>query len=260
MRGKRQMESARLAKLVKLRDKADAHGTTEEERGLYFEKVTELMASWAVNDALLEVAYGGATARSEAIMTDYLVPEGTLTLSHGFAVLGCRIIEAFNGQGFTWKPDPRRPFVYGVVFVGYESDVERAKWLWESLCGQVVISLEAAQGDKIEWSFMSRNQKDVFRNTYLRAYGRAVGDRLRAAVRQVVEASDHVIGNELVLVERRMQVETWRRQNVKISLGRHRTYSVEGHHAGTRDGHEADLGTGTLPAGRSPATQRAIGA
>lgn len=236
------MDQSKIELLAKLQAKANDPAATDHEREVYLEKVTELMAKWCIDQAMLENA--GKVVK-EKIVKLYLKPEGALTLSQGMVHLGWAIANEMNGQAFMTTPDRSRLFAKELVVVAFESDAERIKWLWESLQKQALAALDQEIKRIPAWSWMSRNDKDKYRVSYIAGYGNRVQARLRNAVRGVTSSTT---GSELVLRSKKSEVSSWVDQNIAAKRGRTVKRDANGSAAGWRDGADASLGEETLKA------------
>lgn len=240
------MEQSRLLLLGKLRAKAEDHACTSAERETYMEKVTELMAKWAVTDAMLSQ---GTESTKDVIIRVWLECQGPLVLSRAMTDLAHRVAVPLGVQAFWYKPDPSRQFLFAEQLVGFTSDVDRVRWLWESLQSQVMEEIADATPCLPTWPGMNRNEKDVWRSSFIRAYALRVRARLTEAMTQAVDTSAvaHVPGVALAMQDRRAQVTAFVAGSMETKAdNRRRRVDHSATDLGYAAGARASLGEDTL--------------
>lgn len=239
----------RLDKISKLFAMAEDSGVTDAEREAFTDKATKLMAVWMIEDAEIQAHRSNSDPAEQIIKVVLRPTERSKRLHHALVDMGCSVANALNCKGFI-QSYRGVPYEKGLVLVGYASDVERVKFLWASLQSQVIapreIALRAAEASS--WDMMTRQQKDVFRTSFIRAFGSRVGSRLWAMRREAVTESTSV-GTDLVLVDRSDKVDQWVKDEMKLGKGRTHRTDTDGSRAGREAGSRATLATGELDKG-----------
>lgn len=236
----------RLDKISKLFAMAENSAATDAERDAFTDKATKLMAAWMIDDAEIQ-AHRSSSDPEEKIVKIVLRPtERSKRLHHALVDMGCSVADALNCKGFI-QSYRGVPYEKGLILVGYASDVERVKFLWTALQAQVVAPREAAlrDADAHSWDAFTRQQKDVYRTSFIRGFGSRVGARLWNMRREAVQESTSV-GTDLVLVDRSDKVDQWVKDEMKIGKGRSHSSSADGSRAGREAGSRATLATGEL--------------
>lgn len=237
--------AARLDKISKLFAMAEDSGATDAEREAFSEKALALMAEWMIEDADVQAHRTGSDPAEKIIRVTIEPTEMSIRQHYALVDIGMSIAPALNCRGYcqSYRGVPYRK---ALVLVGYESDVARVRFLWESLQRQVIAPREAALRDQAtrSWDPMSRQQKDVFRSSFIRAFGERVATRLWVQRKTVV--TNAAAGTDLVLRDRSDQVETWVDENMKLGKGRAHKSDHDAHRAGREAGDRANLATGEL--------------
>lgn len=237
-----------LAKITKLLAKAEDPACTPAEAEAFNDKAAKLMAQFMISDADIQ-AHRTSADPEEKIVTVVIEPdvESSMRLSWELVNMGAQVAPAMNCKGFIRSVNKhRQPYRKALVLVGYQSDVNRVIFLWNSLQRQVIKPREIALKDADTYSYapLSRQEKDTFRNSFIRGFGSRVAVRLTAMRREAVaEAST---GTDLVLVARSSRVDSWIEENMLIGKARKRTTSAQGDHAGWKAGAHASLASGEL--------------
>lgn len=187
---------------------AKAKSTTHEhERELYQRRAEQLMVKWGVDDAML-AAEEDAEIITEQFRMD-IEPVG------GWCVLLDNMAKGLGTVRVLAAGELVGDFVI-LYLVGHRSDVDRLKMFWNLIHPQASEALQAYWDRYIhfmppteailDWLAISK------RSQFLAAYGNAVGDRLR---HEQNAASTSVSGSELVLFDRKRQVDDFVEENIK---------------------------------------------
>lgn len=233
----------------------------KEEAEACLEKVSELIARYAIDEALLW-ARSEHGERSVPIEVDLAVlppysARKSIIVSEVADVYGCRTVRTGSGEASR------------VVVFGFEGDVRRVELLVTSLLVQLTTSMIAETP-----AGRSATATAAWRRSYIAAFADAVGRRLRESVTRAKETAapagaesspgapvegeesmsvvERVQSTEIVLADRAEAVQ----QAVRARFPRLRTSyigsgnSAAGHAAGRAAGNRADLGTGSLSKNR----------
>lgn len=237
-------DESRALLIKKLLNKAEAKGTTPEERESLNAKATELMVKWGIEDAMLDAVSGNPNP--EKIVQTLLRGTAPKSYSYEFATIGTEIANALNCRGFL---QTQRDNYVALHVVGHESDVRRVEQLFASLGTQCSIELGTA------WSAMytagwSGTEKWNWKRSYVRGYALGVRHKFEAIKNQIAKEP----GTDLVLVNRVKQVDSFVSDNLQFRTGRGHKYG-SGLGAGERAGLRADVGQSSTGGSRK-AVQR----
>lgn len=229
---------AKLELIRKLLVKAEANGTTPEEREALSEKAGALMIKYGIDEAIARATMTGEV-RIENVVQRLIHCDVPKSYSHEFAVLGCRIAENFSVKGILALGRTQT----GVYLIGFESDVELVVQLYASLVRQCTLNLAVwYRRNKQDW--WNGSQRWNAKRGYIHGFGTGVGAKLQAIKKQVVADAGH--GAELVLINRDAQVQQWLDENMPTALTRGRRYVNGAHGAGYVAGQQANVGQSTV--------------
>lgn len=238
-------EDKRLEIIRKLLAKAEAEGTTPEERDSLGAKASELMIKYGIDEAVARAKQTGEV-RQERIITRLFELDVPQSYSYEFAYLGLRIAEAFNAKGFLVKG--RRTSAHIVAF---ESDMALIAELYASLARQCTLNLATWYKRQTMMRWMTGTEKFNAKRGFISGYAHGVRDKLMAARKQaIVEAGN---GAELVLVSRQTLVEQHMREAFQLGMSRGRRYDTLSRGAGYSAGQRADIGQTSVKPNTRPA-------
>jgi hypothetical protein len=211
-----------LEKIAKLLYKAE-RTTNEHERDAFMAKAEKLMLRHGIDEAMARAANGQEVKPEEIVKKRYNATKKTYAGSE----IHLRYLVAL-GLGLDGYQYAHQAF----VVVGHESDVERYDTLVNSVYLQAMSAMIRwwkANRDDFYWS--SSFEQLQSRGEFIKAFGRAVKERLEAERTEIVE---EVPGSSLVLRNREQELDEFMEGlGLKKSTGRSRNYS------GGRAGHEA---------------------
>ncbi len=243
-------KASKIQKIKSLLALADDPRTPESEANLAREKATTIMIEWEIEDAVIR---GDERVIDEQIVRRiFRLNHMSSTYGPQFATLVAAVVEGLGMRGFiTQTYDEKYRKRDAAVIVGFESDMDRAEMIVNSILTQCVVAL--AEFGKNLWPNLSASQKYNERRSFIFAYGYTVGDRIAATRQRKVQET--TTSTALVLVDRSAKVDTWVDDNMKVGRARNRRYTYDGSEAGRAAGARADIGqtatTGT--------TARALG-
>jgi len=235
---------------------AKAESTTPEEAELLTEKAQQLMAQYAIEQALVDEALGNE--RREEIVRKTV--EYKSSYHHGLFELGSAIGTANDCRVLLVRDKNYTK----LVLIGFESDVDRAIMLDASLQIQMQVALRAAarRGEVRSEHWMTAMDKFKERREFMFGFATGVARRLDRAklagredyLERVVAAGadrdETSSGMELVVRSRRDRVDDW----VDQKYGEIRTIrggvSAGGSYGAHDAGHRAGLNADTGSAGR----------
>jgi hypothetical protein len=206
--------------------KAEDKGATEEERESFRKGAFELAAKWGIDIA---VARTYNPQPQDAIVERVFVVARPYTQKRILAGVIYRSRGAFMLQEGT----------NGMIAIGYESDLEMAKMLYES----VVVQADLAAVAKF------RPERDgvwrTFRRGFFNGFARAIGDRLEEAEKKAISDEGDQVGTALALRDRDDKVDAWAKIKYPKTRKGRRIRSSKAYTAylgGREAGLEADLG------------------
>lgn len=240
---------ARALLIKKLLAKAEAKGTTPEERDSFNAKATQLMLQWGIEEALLA---GVDPTKIEKIVTKKIkladVPKAYV---YEYVSIGVNVAEVLGCRGFFQSTYDKRT---DLILVGYESDVDRVTQLFQSLALQCTLTLGPWYKTKIRehGHWMSGTDKYQAKRSFIRGFAKGVSQKLFTVMKSTKdEAEVTTPGTALVLVDRATQVTDWIAENMQIGSGGQRRYHTSGREAGYAAGQRADVGQGTMGGGHA---------
>lgn len=264
-----ELQESRISKIMKLLSKAES--TTPEEAELLSEKAQELMARWAIDDAMLAIAQGAQ--QPDKIIEKKTHFFGIYATSHrelAFAVGNGNDFYLIQGSGYTTNDKGQLVKSMYSVWVGFEREIAAAEVLLASL----LIQAERAQRVFMkEWNadhgWATAFEKATARRSFLDGFAHGIQQRLmaaRLAAKKAAEAEyqssqpEHGSGESdeaattgttsvaLVLAGRRQQVNDWvdsKYGKLKAGRGRQSKRNWNAGAAGRQAAANADLGGST---------------
>jgi len=232
--------AARAALIKKLLNKAEAKGTSPEERDAYNAKATTLMVQWSIDDATL--AGVDATKIEKIVSRRVRLGDVPKAYAYEYVSIGVWVADALGCRGFYQATADKRT---DLLIVGYESDVEYIVQLFTSLALQCTLTLGPWYKEKIReyGPWMSGTDKYQAKRSYIRGFARGAEDKLRTVRKSTIdEATSTTPGTDLVLVNREKQVDGWVLDNLQIGSGGRRRYHNTGASAGFAAGQRANVG------------------
>lgn len=236
------IQDKKLVVVKRLLAKAEAEGTTREEREALSAKAMRLLTKYGIDAAL---AHSEDSASDHIETRKYWVPNpyamDKVTLLHSVAVpLRCKAVY-MRQKGRGGK---------SVYVTGYTSDLDRVEMLYNSLLVQQQRALAQSSGPLPGESRVSYNK------SFLHSYCVAVMQRLRQADRSARQAAQETAtGTDVVLAHRSVAVDREVKRYWGRTTGSSRRLNGSGGSAGRRAGERADLGGGNGVGG----SRRAIG-
>lgn len=225
-----QVSETILKRVRNLLDKAEST-SFEAEQETYFAKASELMATYRIDQAMLEAAKP-AEDRGKLIETRVNIGSGPYVrarLSLIGSVADASNVKLLTSTGFKGRD---------AILIGFESDVEATEMLYTSLLVQVTSAMMAAEVPSYE-SAVS------FRRSFMFGYSSRVGTRLAEMNRSAEVAGSHDGDSvALVLADRSAEVADYvsRRYGKLRSLSAAAGLSRSGRDSGYDSGGSADLG------------------
>lgn len=226
----------------------------EAERDAFQQKADELIAKWGIDVAMLAAAGGG---KSEAIIQKHVECGGIygkqLTHLANWISAALGTTRGFATQ--IYKPGDRKPTDV-FMFVGYESDVERATLLYTSLQLQALTSMQQWwKGQQLTdphlVAIMTGMEKYIARRSFVQGFASTATDKLRDQQLKTVRETPGT-GTDLVLRDRKTNVDAYVDSKYNLHQGRASKikHNIDGSRAGKNAGRNADTGAGRVGGGR----------
>jgi len=234
-------DEGRLLLIKKLLNKAEAKGTTPEERDAFSAKATKLILQWGIDVALLADA---DRTKKEQVTQRIVVADAPKTYSYEYAVIVVRVAEGLGCRGILTKVHNGQT---GVIIVGFVSDVERSVLLAQSLVLQCTLDGAAWYAKWLSqfpsWIKPTGSDKYNARRGFISGFGTGVREKMAAWKRDTLTSA--APGTDLVLVDRKKQVDAYVRNEMQVTMGNsRRRYTGDSRSAGKSAGLAADLGQG----------------
>lgn len=218
---------------------AKAESTTPEEAEALTEHAERLMAKYMIDQAVIDdrrAKAGGASEKIVEFRFDFTGPYRGELLNLGSNV-------AFGLGTLRSLQSTARKQTFSAWIVGFESDVEQAKTLINSLQLQAAVAVRAWwKGERSEHVFESSYLQEKARRSFVFGFGNGAGIRIRESRNTIVAAES--TGTALVLVDRRTKVDEHINQKYQLRSSRGRTATAGGRaaHEGFAAGQQANTG------------------
>lgn len=207
-------------KINALLTKAADPAATPAEAESYTAKAEHLMVKWGISDALLDAKRKGQRKAAEKIIEKRVRLHGSFVraeVSLGFAAgLGLGNVRVLKSNGARGEGT----MVQYVWFIGYESDVNRAVTLFESLQLQVISARQHWWRTFDEKAHMTNNEQYLAKRQFIISFASTVQARLTAQRSALVEEASKDKSTALVLVDRNEKVDEYLESNYKVGKGR----------------------------------------
>ena len=229
-----------LSVAQKLLAKANDPGATEQERQACTDKAAEIIAKYALDAAMAEAndngAKGKVTTFRITLSNPYIIAQRQI-ISAVAHFLGCRVV--YVGD---WSDSHR---VQVVTVFGYQSDLDKLKFLFMSLSYQMTVSL-------LNTPVPPDQHGKTFRTSFCAGFISSINRRFDAIKANAIREHDRANGTygtgtsetALVLFDRSKAVdEAVTAMYPKLSRGSTMTVrSGRGYNSGKEAGNRADIG------------------
>lgn len=183
-----------------------AESTTPEEAEALTAAAEKLMVKYMIDQATIDARRAKAGQASEQIVEVRLdftgAYRGEMLHLSNMVQAGLGTLRAMQYTGGKGK-------VFSFYLVGFESDVEQAKTLINSLQLQAAVAVRAWwKENKAQYDWMSTYEQEKKRRSFVHGFGTGAGHRITESRRTVI-AEQKSAGTELVLVNRKDKVDTY---------------------------------------------------
>lgn len=233
-----------MDKIEKLLAKANRAGS-QEEADTFYGKAQELMAKWSIDEAMLQKS----GKSHDELITEHVTMKRS-GLYRTFVELWSAVARNNDVKILVYSPSKfREP---GVDLIGWKSDVEKVKMLWQSLMIHSQRERNNAIPDWMKQQDRWSNSAEVarFRKSFMVGYANRIGQRLAEARRRVQQEAtdaDTSSGVALAIRDRSAAVQDY---FDAIPKGKARTSRMKidaaGHASGREAADRADLGQDRL--------------
>lgn len=226
---------------------AKAESTTPEEAEALTQAAEKLMVKYMIDQATVDARRAKKGQESEKIVEERLDFTGAyrgemINLSsavvHGLGTL--RAMQYTGGRGK----------VFSFWLIGFESDVQQAKTLIQSLQLQAAVAVRTWwKANKEDYAYETAYDQEKARRSFVHGFGTGAGARIRESRQTVVQESG--AGTELVLVGRKAKVDEYM-SGVATRKARARTATATGsaRSQGVKAGMQANTGERAMTQGR----------
>jgi Protein of unknown function (DUF2786). len=211
-----------------------AESTTAHEAEALREAAEKLMQKYLIDQSVIDERRAKQGKASEKIVEERIDFTGTYRgeMLHlcSNVVRGLGTLRAMQYTGGKGK-------VFSFYLVGFESDVEQAKLLINSLQLQAAVAVRAWWKDNSDqYSWDSSYNQEKARRSFVHGFGSGVGVRM-VQNRNTIVKEETSTGTELVLVARKDRVDSYMDAKTGLRRGRARSATAGGYAAG--QGYEA---------------------
>lgn len=228
---------------------AKAESTTPEEAEALMAAAAKMMAKYMIDQATIDERRAKQGKASEKIIEERLSYTGAY---RGEMLHMCnmviRALGTLRGMQATGARNGKEFYFW---IIGFESDVQQAKLLIDSLHIQAMVAVRAWwKENKQALSWESSYNQEKARRSFVYGFGSGAGSRIRENRNQVVQEATP--GTELVLVSRKERVDEYVQSTYALKSGRVRTATAGGYASadGYRAGREANTGEKSVSQGR----------
>lgn len=234
-------------KIAALLAKAEDPAATPQEAESYTAKAEALMVRWGISDAQLDEKRRKAKKAGEKVVEESFVIEGSW--ARGLVHIAFAVSQGLGTVRMLKSAVAGSTMSQRVYFIGFASDVARARALYDSL------ALQALSARDVWWKSwdgrhrLSANERFLAKRQFLASFGQAVESRLTATRQQA--QGEVTESTALVLVDRGEKVDAWLAEKYpKLGRAKASRGSLHGSAAGREAGQRANLG-GTQVGGSS---------
>ena len=226
---------------------AKAESTTPEEAEALTEHAERLMVKYAIDQAVIDERRSKQGGVSEKIVEVRMDFKGTYRgemVNLAYSVT--QGLGSLRGMQYTGGAGK----VFSFYIVGFESDVQQAQILINSLQVQAAVAVRVWwKENKATYTGQGSYLEEKARRSFVHGFGTGAGNRVRASRQHVVSTSE--AGTELVLVSRKAKVDA-HMETKSLRKGRSRNATGQdaaaGH--GYRAGQNANTGEKSVSQGR----------
>ena len=237
---------------------AKAESTTPEEAEALTAAAERLMIKYAIDQAVIDARRAREGKKQEQIITRKVEFSGMYRkdlLSLAWSIVqALGQMRGFRSTGWVQTSSKKTPWQESEVLkiVGFESDVEQAVVLINSLHLQAMVALRKwwNESKDTEYLFHREAARVRARRTFVVYFGHGAGQRIIESRRSVIEEMSS--GTDLVLVDRKSRVDEWVEENMEYGKGRasKRKFDGKASGAGDRAGRNAHTGERSMTQGR----------
>lgn len=212
---------------------AKAESTTPEEAEALTAAAEKLMIRYGIDEAMLDAKRGDSTPAQEIV-------EHSITYQ-GVHAVGLRLMAWQVVQELPVKM-LRRGYrgTETIYLVGFESDVQRAERLLQSLHLQAFAAMRAWWRSYERKIYLGHYERRMAKREFIASFGEGVRERLYV---ETSEAVAETVGSELVLFDRAEKVDGWIHEMYpKLGRTRKTRGSVHGRREGRAAGRVARTG------------------
>lgn len=238
------MSESKIDLIAKLLAKAES--TTPEEAEALTEHAERLMAKYLIDQAVIDARRAKEGKSHEKVI------EKRRDYKGNFAG------EMFNigrhvawGMGSVKTMQSTSKGFFHLYLVGFESDVQQAEVLIDSLEVQAMVAVrDWWKKNKADYAHMSGYNQEKARRAFVNGFGEGAGTRIFNSRKVLIEEAS--TGTELVLVDRTKQVDEYvqNRSSGRMARGRNAASGGAASHDGFRAGQQANTGERGISQGR----------
>lgn len=232
---------------------AKAESTTPEEAEALMAKAEALMIKYNIEQVTIEAARKGKGGKPEEIVKRRMDFSGryrdTLVTGGWYIAkaMSGETVQGYRSQSYRYNDNGNTEKVSTLVLVGFESDVQQAERLIESLVLQSVVARDTWWKTYDDKAWQTEWQKFVERRSFVTGFFSGAADRLRQE-REVAErdAREATPGTEVALRDRKAAVDDYMSG---LGLRGRRGNSASGRNgdrAGRAAGRSANVGTTSM--------------
>lgn len=228
---------------------AKAESTTPEEAEALTAAAEKLMVKYAIDMAVIEERRAKKGEASEKVVTRFIHFKGAYRgeLLH----LAQCVANGLGTLRFLQNTSGNKGKVFTGYLIGFESDVDQAEILINSLQLQAAVAVRAWwKSNSSSYSIESAYNQEKARRSFVYGFGTGVGVRLIGIRLETVEESK--AGTELVLANRLVKVNEYvdSQYNPKNARSRTATSGGSAAHEGREAGKRANIGSKAMTQGR----------
>lgn len=232
-----------LDRVRKLLDKANST-LSEQEAMTFNQKAEELLIKWKIDQAELD-SHKSKENQEEVIIQDLVVLDQS-KISSAIGILSGVVANHYGATVYIVKgikPGTRTVKIQTMKIVGFESDIESTKLMFNSLRIQALKFLKEAKKNEINYPYYSNADQNSWDRSYVVGFARRVNERFAESKKVHYEAMQS--STALVIQSREDRVKQ-KMSEMNLTQARRFSTFAGASNSGYYDANKADIGSSRI--------------